>query len=313
MPGQYTAADLAAPVTEMWPSHQQAGQYTAADLAEEAPPSTSTSFLSRLLPKTPPGQDISADRAVSEFRDYMNRGANSMMLGLGLSGLAAKPELPQTPEFKMSPADLDVYNPAAGVRAEANIPRTDVIAENPAQRNLQMAAGVRGRGPLTVLPSENRGLALPPGPRAEMPVSAEPLPPMPTGPSTVPLTLSGESALGQVLTGLDNKTLLKVARSRGIDVSREAQLKPGVADDRIIKKIIDDFSPEKLQDVCATYLETTRMTPQPWARSTPENWHVRVLQQYFPEVQIPAASLKRFQQSQAARTVSLADLLGTMR
>jgi len=247
MPGQYTTADLAAPPTEMWASHQQAGQYTAADLAEEAQPSTSTGFLSRLLPKTPPGQDISTERAISEFRDYMNRSPSSIMLGLGLAGLASKPELPQTPEFKLSPADLDVYNPAAGVRAEANVPRTDVIAETGELARLQ-AAGVRGQAPPTVLPSQNRGLALPAGPQPQAAAAAAQVEPVAAAPG-YPRTLSGESALGQVLTGLDNKSLLKVARSRGIDVTKEAQLKPSMADNRIIKKIVADFSPDELADV----------------------------------------------------------------
>ncbi len=145
-----------------------------------------------------------------------------------------------------------------------------------------------------------------------MPVAVpEAVTPAPSpGMSTVPRTFSGESALNQVLTGLDNKTLLKVARSRGIDVTKEAQLKPGIADTRVIKKIIDDFSPDELQDVRDTYLETTRMKPLPWEGSTPEAWHVKVLQQYFPDVQISAAVLSRVDK---ARTASLADLLGTMR
>jgi hypothetical protein len=99
------------------------------------------------------------------------------------------------------------------------------------------------------LPSENRGLALPAG-------QPEPLP-MPQTGGTIPRTLSGESALGQVLTGLDNRTLLKIAKSRGIDVTREAQLKPGVADQKVIKKIVDDFSPDELQD-CATSTWSSR-------------------------------------------------------
>jgi len=245
--------------------------------------------------------------------------------------------------LQMQPAN------AASLPSPVSVPTRDVIAENPGELARLQAAGVRGQAPLTVLPTtnrglalpgnapappirdviaatpgeqarlsavgqrmtqpvtlpaENRGLALPPGPST--PVAAEPLPPMPAGASTIPRTLSGESALNQVLTGLDNKTLLKVARSRGIDVGKEAQLKPGVANDRIIKKIINDFSWDELQDVRDTYLETTRMTPTPWEGSTPESWHVRVLQQYFPDVQIPAAMLKR---TTTERSTSLASLL----
>src|SRR5690349_649820 len=75
------------------------------------------------------------------------------------------------------------------------------------------------------------------------------------GVQNAPYTYSGESAVRQVLTGLGNKDLLQVAKSRGIDVAREAQLKPGVADSRIVQKVIDDFSPEELDDFKDTYLE----------------------------------------------------------
>jgi hypothetical protein len=51
--------------------------------------------------------------------------------------------------------------------------------------------------------------------------------------------------------------ILKIAKSRGIDVTREAQLKPGVADQKVIKKIVDDFSPDELQD-CATSIWSSR-------------------------------------------------------
>jgi hypothetical protein len=41
---------------------------------------------------------------------------------------------------------------------------------------------------------------------------------------SIPRTPQGESVLRQVLTGQDNKNLLKIARSRGINVTVEAQL-----------------------------------------------------------------------------------------
>ena len=74
----------------------------------------------------------------------------------------------------------------------------------------------------------------------------------------IPRTLSGESALRQVLTGQDNANLLKIAKGRGIDVTQESQLKPGVADTRIINKIVDDFSPNDLQELRDQYLENSR-------------------------------------------------------
>ncbi len=127
--------------------------------------------------------------------------------------------------------------------------------------------------------------------------------------SSVPRTLSGEGVLNEALTGLDNKTLLKVARSRGVDVTKEAQLKPGMADARIIKKIIDDFSPDELDEVRNVGLETSRFRAVPRDYTTPaaarDAWHVKVLQTFFPEVKIPEASLRRAQSG----TIPLSELL----
>jgi hypothetical protein len=119
--------------------------------------------------------------------------------------------------------------------------------------------------------------------------------------------LSGEGALNQVLTSLDNKQLLQVARSRGIDVTREAQLKPGVADQRVIKKIIDDFSPDELQDFRDQYLENSRMETQA-ASLSPEAQRLQLLQAYFPDVKIPAAATVRYQKQLQTR-IPLSTLL----
>ena len=133
-----------------------------------------------------------------------------------------------------------------------------------------------------------------------------------------------ESVLNDALTGLDNKALLQVAKSRGIDVTREAQLKPGVSDTRIIRKIIDDFSQDELDNARSTGLEISRQGPAPNNFATPklaaDAWHLKVLQTYFPDVKLNAAALKRVQaaQSQAPplqrptvpmEGMSLADLL----
>jgi hypothetical protein len=114
-----------------------------------------------------------------------------------------------------------------------------------------------------------------------------------------PYTYTGESALRQILTGLGNQDLLKVAKSRGIDVSREAQLKPGVADSRIIEKVINDFAPEELDDFRDTYLEATRQG-RPGGVG-PEAYTTKVLQQFFPDLKIPATRLARTQKAFAAR------------
>jgi len=194
------------------------------------------------------------------------------------------------------PSEWGQPNPpsAAGINPGANVPRQDVIAANPGEQARLAAVGSRMTQPLQ-LPTQNRGLALPAGQPEPLPEPA----PMPQGASTVPRTLQGESALNQVLTGLDNKTLLQIARSRGINVSAEAQLKPGVADNRIIQKIVNDFSPDELADVRGQYLEISRMR-SPWEGLGPEPWRVRVLQQFFPDVRIPAAALKRADAARAA-------------
>lgn len=122
-----------------------------------------------------------------------------------------------------------------------------------------------------------------------------------TGPKTVndlmgggvPRTLSGDSALRQILTGQDNANLMKIARSRGINVSQEAQLKPSVADSRLVNKIIDDFSPDELAELRDQYLENTRMGKHNFGDIGPEAWKTMSLQSYFPEVKIPAAQMLR--------------------
>jgi hypothetical protein len=112
--------------------------------------------------------------------------------------------------------------------------------------------------------------------------------------SNIPRTLSGESALRQVLGGQDNANLLKIARSRGINVSQEAQLKPGVADSKLIEKIVSDFSDDELKNVGDTYLENTRMGPQDFkSKIGAEANRTLSMQTYFPDVKVPTATLKR--------------------
>jgi hypothetical protein len=109
----------------------------------------------------------------------------------------------------------------------------------------------------------------------------------------IPRTLSGDSALTQILTGQDNANLLKIAKSRGINVAKESQLKPGVADQLLIKKIQADMSPEELDEIGARYLENQRMGGHQFGDVGPEAWKAMSLQTYFPDVKIPAAVLKR--------------------
>lgn len=139
------------------------------------------------------------------------------------------------------------------------------------------------------------GLALPSGPQ-EAPAIAAPRANLPRGigAESIPRTLSGESALRQVLTGQDNANLMRIAKARGISVGREQMLKPGIADKMLVDKIIADFSPEELDEVGARYLESNRFRHE-FGEIGPEAWKTMGMQAYFPEVKIPEATLKRAQ------------------
>lgn len=105
-------------------------------------------------------------------------------------------------------------------------------------------------------------------------------------------TLSGESALRQVLTGQDNANLMRIAKSRGINVTKEGQLKPGVADKLLVEKIINDFSPDELGDVSDKFLQAQRFSHN-FGDIGPEAGNTLDVQTYFPNVKLPAAVLKR--------------------
>ena len=123
--------------------------------------------------------------------------------------------------------------------------------------------------------------------------SPEPAPtPRPSG--NAPQTLSGESALRDVLTGQTNKNLLQIAKSRGINVTKESQLKPGVADRLLVDKIVDDFSQDELDEIGAQYLENSRFR-HTFGDIGPEAWQTLNLKTFFPDLKIPAAVMKRTQ------------------
>lgn len=141
----------------------------------------------------------------------------------------------------------------------------------------------------------------------------------PAASASIPRTLSGESALRQVLGGQDNANLLKIARSRGINVSQEAQLKPGVADSKLINKIIDDFSDGELDNLRSTYIESTRLGPQDFkSKIGAEANKTLSLQTYFPDVKVPSATLRRTASAMTtAKTTpdapNTVDLMGLMK
>lgn len=147
------------------------------------------------------------------------------------------------------------------------------------------------------------GLSLPPGPEAaptptsapetigsatEPEVESTRVP----SPESIPRTLSGESALRRILTGQDNANLLKIAKSRGLNVTRESQLRPGFADNLLINKIINDMNPEELQHVRDTFLEVGRNRHQ-FGDIGPEAYKTMSLQTYFPEVKTSLAQQLR--------------------
>lgn len=133
----------------------------------------------------------------------------------------------------------------------------------------------------------------------------QPKPEAPTVPPTEPdklptvqsawdnrsMPVHGDSALRQVLTGQDNTNLLKIAKSRGLNVTRESQLKPGTADNLLINKIVNDMSPDELDEIGARYLQNK--SKHDFGDVGPEAWKTMSLQTYFPEVKIAGATLKR--------------------
>jgi hypothetical protein len=136
------------------------------------------------------------------------------------------------------------------------------------------------------------------------PVSAQPNPqpnPSAAAAAAIPRTLSGDSALSQVLSRLDNASLIKIAKSRGISVTQESQLKPGVANNLLIQKIANDFSPDELQEFGSQYLENSRFVHQFSSQMPPEAWSAIAMQSYFPDVKIPQTVLARTQSAMSRR------------
>ncbi len=214
--------------------------------------------------------------------------------------------------------------PAAStvLRAASDVVSPDVTGViSPRAAHLQRLAG---RRPSPDLPAAFQPLpARPPAvpgtvdapfqapPRMEPPASAEVPTPEPMAKTAsgqnIPRALSGEEALTKALDAQGNANLLKIARSRGINVTKEAQLKPGVGDKLLIAKIYDDFSPEEIEELRQTFIETqaTRAhmeaaTPGIWNKVGPEANKTLSLQTYFPDVKIPAATLRRTQSAIAA-------------
>jgi hypothetical protein len=136
--------------------------------------------------------------------------------------------------------------------------------------------------PITITPDEVPATVAP----GEEPIRTA------SGEST-PHTLSGDSALRQVLTHQPNKTLLQIARSRGIDVTKEAQLRPDLATPKVINKIVEDYSGDELDDFGSRYMETQRMGWHGFGDISKEATQTLYLQNYFPELKIAPSLLNR--------------------
>lgn len=108
----------------------------------------------------------------------------------------------------------------------------------------------------------------------------------------LPRTLQGDSALRKILTGQDNANLMKIAKSRGINVARESQLKPGAADNLLINKIIDDFQPDELNEIRDRYIESTRFRHD-FGDIGPDAWKTISLQTYFPDLKLPKTAIAK--------------------
>jgi hypothetical protein len=111
-------------------------------------------------------------------------------------------------------------------------------------------------------------------------------------PSGISNPLHGESALSNLLTQLDNPTLLKIAQSRGISTSQLRTLKPGVGNPQLVKSIVADFSPDELNEISAQALENSRFQHN-FGNISDEAWRTLALQSYFPNIKVPLAQLRR--------------------
>lgn len=159
-----------------------------------------------------------------------------------------------------------------------------------------------------VIPNSQPAAAAPVSTPAPTPAAVEAAPDAASGaesgtPSTatLPRTLSGDAALREVLVTQPNKVLLQIARSRGLDVTPEAQLKPtNAVNNRIINKVVDDFSEDELDDFRSTHLEVGRMGRHDFGDIGKEASQTLNLQTYFPDLKIPLAQVLRLRKAIAS-------------
>jgi hypothetical protein len=244
-----------------------------------------------------------AQQFLESFRSGLNPNPASVYPG------GQFPEVPSRPVLQASSlyrGAQPVVDPASGL---GSIPvRVDPLKypgapmpASPTPELLQARGLTQGA---TVPPSESSDVLGQIPLRGQTTVAPSPTSTLPNPSSaaaaTIPRTLSGDSALSQILSRLDNASLLRIARSRGIDVRQESLLKPGTANNLLINKIANDFSPDELQEFGARYLENSRFQHQFSNQMTPEAWSTVAMKSYFPDVKIPQTVLGRTQKAMSA-------------
>ncbi len=270
--GGYAGATLASPVGggSMAKAGEQFGQGNIAGGA-----GTTTGVLAPTLLPEVPGAMRATGRGLEAAAPYVGKGAREAARFGGVG------------EFIHTGNPLALAGPVIAPAAE----KLTTAGMSGLGRLLQKAGkALSPEQEAIVANAESQANAVPAGTPAEATQPA-------SQPSTLPRVNSGEGVLNQALTSLDNKSLLKVAKSRGIDVSAEQQLKPGAANGPIIKKIIADFSPDELDEARNTGLEISRNPPLAGMNVPPElaanAWHYKVLNTFFPDVAIPKTMAQR--------------------
>jgi len=209
---------------------------------------------------------------------------------------AIRPSIERLQALDATPGDIPLRPSIERAQMLGNIDplaRLRMLSEAPpASDYVPPAPNLERLSPVPAASAPGSSVAAAPATTLQAPVGAA----APAGNLELPRTLDGESALRRVLTGQDNANLLKIARSRGMDVTKEAQLKPGVADNLLINKIVDDFSPDELKEFRDKYLETGRFQHQ-FGEIGPEAWKTMSLQNYFPDLKLTKAAVARTRQA----------------
>jgi hypothetical protein len=213
---------------------------------------------------------------------------------------------------KIPGRDFGLPKPAAAAAEPPVYPGADLPTATPEQINPSLVSPARTlpgmnspevvRPPAQPIPSRS-GLMLPG--EVEQPKVAAPSVSPEAAPvewddevshgtsESIPRTLSGESALRQVLDTQPLKTLQQIARSRGINITQESQLRADLATPKVINKIVSDFAEDELDGFRSTYLENTRMPRHDFGDIGKEANQTLNLQTYFPEIKISPAQLAR--------------------